>query len=174
MTEDTEAGRDSTDRMPFDAFGADAECLEELTRFEAEGTRPLFGGAPPRAPRRATVELTGYQATLEHEIDEGLDVTVADYRALFGTCEQITFRQTGRSGVITISERAPIPLGDDSLSLEYTFSENGPRTTPVLWVLWERDSILSSLNVSGGGSDAPYLLQDGAVIADARLADVIG
>lgn len=174
MTENVGADADTTDRLPFEAFDADAECLEELARFEANGTRPLFGGAPPGPPRRATVELTGYDLTMEHEIDDGLDVTVADYRALFETCEQITFSHRSRSGVISISEGSPMPLGDDSLSLEYIYGDGGSRGTPVLWVLWERDSILSSLNVSGGGSDAPYLLRDGAAIADARLEEVIG
>ena len=42
------------------------------------------------------------------------------------------------------------------------------------WVLWERDSIISSVNVSGDPPGAQLLLEAAARIADQRLADVIG
>lgn len=174
MAVNPETQPDTTDTIPVEDLEADVACQEALRRYDAIGFRPLFGGGPPRAPRRATVELTDGDATVEHEVGDGLQVTVADLRTLFSTCTQVGFSQGSSSGRLSIGPGPPIDVGDDSLSLQYTFSQGGPTATLVRWVLWERDSIISSVSVSEGVDDSLVVFEAAALIADERLTDVIG
>lgn len=165
---------EAIDTVPVEDLDADVTCEEMLRRYDAIGFRPRLGGGLPRAPRQAAVALAGPQGTVHHEIGDGLQVTVADIRDLFETCPEIGYTTGARPDSVSITAGTPIPVGDDSLSLEYTLASSRPGAAPVLWVLWERDSIISSIRVRGGDGDAPSLRDDAVEIADRRLEAIIG
>lgn len=177
----SDATPQTSDRLTSADMIVSDECRALLEEHEARGSRPNFGGAPAAAPRYAAQRFEGPDGTLEHEIADGVDVTIDDYRELLTTCETIEWDgvaggSSGRLRFTVLDEPRP-ELGDDALHVEYAF--NGAESI-VRWTLWSRDSVISSVSVSvvgGAGRSSTDMAEaqceDAALRADTILAQVI-
>lgn len=156
FVEDTEEG-DEDDDEEFDEDTADAseECIALIASIEERDQLEIFGSAQANADDAPSV-MASFQDDDRTDVQQSITTDEGDPIALFRevleVCDTIGFEDTDGAGELRFGEPDQVEVGDDSLTVEITFDLTAPIPFDAssLFVVWERNGIVSSLGVTGG------------------------